>query len=108
MEHLSNLGISENFVYEKIFFIDDLLKSEDTLNQVESVGLVDFNELNKELEPKLSSKVHYIIDHHVDNNKYLETIKEKEITQVGSAVTLVAERIFNPMLFTFPDSELLG
>ena len=54
MEHLSNLGINENFIYENVFFIDDLLKSEDTLNHVESVGLVDFNELNKELEPKLS------------------------------------------------------
>ena len=48
------------------------------------------------------SKVHYIIDHHVDNNKYLETIKEKEVKHIGSAVTLVAQRILNPKLFTFP------
>jgi inorganic pyrophosphatase/exopolyphosphatase len=90
MEHLSKLGMNENFVNENILFIDDLLKTEDATSNVESVGLVDFNELNKELESKLMSKVHYIIDHHVDNNKYLETVKEKEVKHIGSAATLVA------------------
>jgi len=37
----------------------------------------------------LSDKVEYIVDHHVDNKKYLQTIKEKEIKLVGSAATLV-------------------
>lgn len=102
MEHLAKLGMNENFVYDNMLFLDDLLKTEESLAQVESVGLVDFNELNKELESKLSSKVHYIIDHHIDNNKYLETLKEKEVKHIGSAATLVAQRILNPKLFTFP------
>lgn len=61
---------------------------------MESVALVDFNELTKEMEQWLGSKVHYIVDHHVDNQLYLDTLIKKEIQLVGSATTLVIQNIF--------------
>ena len=69
--------MDQKFVFENLIFMDDLMASEDSLSTVESVGLVDFNQLNKELESKLESKVHYIVDHHNDNKLYLNTLKEK-------------------------------
>lgn len=74
-----------------VFFSDDF-EEEGSLASVESVALVDFNKLNVALEG-LSGKVHFIIDHHVDSELYLDTLKEKEIKLVGSAVTLIAQRI---------------
>jgi inorganic pyrophosphatase/exopolyphosphatase len=62
------------------------------LSKIETVALVDFNQLDKELE-ELGPKVEYIIDHHVDNGMYSETVKEKDIQLIGSATTLVAQRL---------------
>ena len=64
------------------------------MDTVESVGLIDFNKINEDLEPKLGSKIHYILDHHVDSNLYLDTLKEKKVTRVGSAHTLLVEKIW--------------
>jgi len=38
------------------------------MTKVESVGLIDFNKLNKELEQyNFIDKIHYIIDNHYDH-----------------------------------------
>lgn len=68
LQHLAVFGIDEIFMRENMVFKDDFMGQEDTVfSQVESVGLIDFNKLTKELSPVLSSKVHYIIDHHADH-----------------------------------------
>jgi hypothetical protein len=33
------------------------------------------------------------VDHHIDNNLYGETLKEKEILLIGSAATIVIDRL---------------
>ena len=38
--------------------------------------------------------MHYILDHHVDSKLYLNTLKEKTVTKVGSAHTLLIEKIW--------------
>jgi inorganic pyrophosphatase/exopolyphosphatase len=94
INHLNTFGMNDEFL-KNVIFNDDISESNDSLNDVESVALVDFNQLTKDLEPKLCDKIHYIIDHHVDSNMYLETIKHKEIKLIGSACTLVAQMIMN-------------
>ena len=59
------------------------------MQDVESVVLVDFNKLNPEFE-QLGEKVHFILDHHVDNNLYLESLVDKSIMLLGSAATLAS------------------
>lgn len=41
----------------------------------------------------MEKNVHYILDHHVDQELYLASIKEKKIQIIGSAATLVAEKL---------------
>ena len=48
----------------------------------------------------MGSKVTKIIDHHVDSNLYLGQLVEKQIDLIGSAATLVIERL----LSEFPGS----
>lgn len=43
--------------------------------------------------------MHHIIDHHVDNNLYLDSLKSKELKLIGSATTLVAEQLFSKDMF---------
>jgi inorganic pyrophosphatase/exopolyphosphatase len=86
MQHLARFDMDEKFINESFLFIEDL----QSFHQVESVGLVDFNQLNKEIDNHdLCNKIHYIVDHHVDNELYGDTLKEKDIRLVGSATTLV-------------------
>lgn len=35
--------------------------------EVESIGLIDFNRLDKNLADCFGDKVHYIVDHHADH-----------------------------------------
>ena len=61
-----------------MWFADDLKELD--LSTVESVGLVDFNRINKELEGfGLEDKVHYIIDNHGDHGLYGSSLKEKMV-----------------------------
>ena len=79
VEHLNKFGIDESFLKDNVIFADDFVKAEEAFESVESVALVDFNQLPSNLEPSLKSKVHYIVDHHIDNKVYLDTLIKKEI-----------------------------
>ena len=93
MEHLSTYDIDMDFLKENVIFKDDFEGQEkEVFSQIESVGMIDFNKLTKELS-FLSDKIHYIIDHHADHKLYLDTIKEKLIITCGSATTLVTQKI---------------
>jgi inorganic pyrophosphatase/exopolyphosphatase len=104
--HLSTFGIDEHFLRENIIFKDDFQGHEaEYFAGVESVGLIDFNKLTKELAC-LEDKVHYIIDHHADHKKYLETVKDKKIIICGSATTLIIQKMLTEShLFQSPISE---
>ena len=91
VKHLSNFGMDDDFLQNVIF--NDDVDQPNSLVEVESVALVDFNQLTKELEPLLNKKVHYIVDHHVDSNMYLETLKQKDLKLIGSACTLVCQKL---------------
>lgn len=67
------------------------------------MGLVDFNELTKDLSTQIGSKVQFVIDHHVDNCLYGDTIKHKEVKLIGSASTLVAAHLLEA---NFYDADL--
>ena len=56
---------------ENILFVDDkeLLEVANNAEKVESVGLVDFNEITSQFK-SLQDKIHFIMDHHVDNGLY--------------------------------------
>ena len=77
------------------------------MDTIESVGLIDFNKINEDLEPKLGPKIHYILDHHVDSNLYLDTLKEKKVTKVGSAHTLLVEKIWGSKNFAFVPKDVV-
>jgi len=71
-----------------VLFREDLLnfKAED----IESVVLVDFNQMEEEYHDKFENQVNHIVDHHHDNELYhLNIIKDRVIVKVGSACTLV-------------------
>jgi inorganic pyrophosphatase/exopolyphosphatase len=91
--HLSTFGIDEAFLKENVVFKDDFQGQEaEVFADVESVGLIDFNKLTKELSC-IKDKVHYIVDHHADHGLYLDTVKDKKITICGSATTLIVQKI---------------
>ena len=92
MEHLERFGIGEEFLKENVLFCDD--QEIKDVSKVESVALVDFNELNQQFS-ELGNKVHFIVDHHVDNGLYTDTLKEKEIKLIGSACTLVIHKLLS-------------
>jgi inorganic pyrophosphatase/exopolyphosphatase len=78
--HLANFGIDMEFLKANCIFKDDFAgKVAETFGSVESVGLTDFNKLTKECEATLKGKIHYIVDHHNDNNLYADTTIEREI-----------------------------
>lgn len=80
MAHLARFGIDEDFLNENIIFLDDFIDNPDEFfGNVESVGLIDWNKLPKDINPILGQKVHYIIDHHNDNQMYLNSLIEKRI-----------------------------
>ena len=75
--HLNKFGLNEKFRNQNIWFVDDLPNID--MTKVESVGLIDFNKLNKELEQyNFIDKIHYIIDNHYDHQKYSNSLKEKQ------------------------------
>ena len=93
LEHLALFGIDEPFLRENVIALDDFAgQEEQVFANVESVGLIDFNKLTKELIC-VSDKVHYIIDHHADHEKYLDSLKEKKIMICGSATTLIIQKM---------------
>ena len=82
-----------DFLKENVVFKDDFEGQEkEVFSQIESVGMIDFNKLTRELE-FLSDKIHYIIDHHADHELYLDTIKDKHIMTCGSATTLENQKM---------------
>ena len=105
VEHLKRFGIDEAFLRDHVIFADDILKPEEVFGSVESVALVDFNQLPKELDVWLKSKIHYIVDHHVDNNMYLDTLIKKEIQLIGSATTLVANKLLEGKEFFAEETD---
>jgi inorganic pyrophosphatase/exopolyphosphatase len=93
LQHLETFGIDEPFLRENVVFKDDFQEQEsEVFSQVESVGLIDFNKLTRELG-SLSNKVHFIIDHHADHKKYLGTVREKRVIICGSATTLIIQKM---------------
>jgi inorganic pyrophosphatase/exopolyphosphatase len=103
---LSVFGIDEVFLRENVVALDDFQDQEqEVFAEIESIGLIDFNKLTKELG-FLSNKVHYIIDHHADHKKYLNTIKEKKIMICGSACTLMIQKMLTDSdLFNSGDKQ---
>ena len=95
LENLSTFGIDNAFINANFLFVEDLRSNPELMDSVESVGLIDFNKINEDLEQKLGPKMHYILDHHVDSKLYLNTLKEKKVTKVGSAHTLLIEKIWS-------------
>jgi inorganic pyrophosphatase/exopolyphosphatase len=79
VEWLHENGFDEEFITNNIFFYDDLTKEgKNEKTTVESVGLVDFNQLTREAE-YLTSKVHIILDHHSDYKVYKDTCEVRDI-----------------------------
>ena len=105
--HLSTFGIDQAFLKDNVVFKDDFQGQEnEVFAQVESVGLIDFNKLTKELKC-LEDKVHFIIDHHADHEKYLETVKDKKLIICGSATTLIVQKMLTESeLFTSSSDPL--
>ena len=93
IEHLNKFGLDEAFLKENVIFADDLKLPDEGFKSIESIALVDFNQLPKEFESHLASKVHYIVDHHIDMNLYKDSLVEKEIKLIGSASTLVINKL---------------
>lgn len=91
--HLETFGIDEPFLRENVICKDDYQEQEDEVfAEVESVGLIDFNKLNKNISC-LQNKVHFIVDHHADHKKYMQTVKDKKIMICGSATTLIIQKM---------------
>ena len=67
---------------------------------ISEVALIDHNKLDQSQETLLSSKVTRIVDHHVDTGKYDGKLEEKQVELIGSATTLVVERL----LKEFPEA----
>ncbi len=87
------LGISS----DDLLFLDDQVPLDDLFAQDKlRFTLVDHNILRPRQE-HLSDAVERIVDHHADENKQypLLTEENKTIAIVGSATTLVAEKIFS-------------
>ena len=77
--------------------------------EVQSVGLIDFNTINGDLEPKYGPLIHYIIDHHVDSNLYLDSVKDKNVKLVGSAQSLLVNKIWTSnILDGIPQDQVAG
>ena len=105
VEHLDNFGMKEEFL-ENVIFNEDI-SQEWCFDEIESVAIIDFNQLPKEFEADLSGKIHYICDHHVDSNLYLDTLKsEKEVQLLGSCSTLVAQKMIEKTYTKVMDSDL--
>lgn len=75
---------------ESMLFQDDLLNL--PLDSINEFALIDHNKLDNS-QQYLESKITRIVDHHIDNNLYLEQLKEKEIKLIGSATTLVIDKL---------------
>ena len=100
VQHLAKFEMTQEWLNDNVLFQEDIFKPE-ALNDIESVSMVDFNELNPPLSKLLGNKVHHIIDHHVDNGLYSETLKSKEIDLIGSAATLVVNKLKNKITFDY-------
>jgi inorganic pyrophosphatase/exopolyphosphatase len=85
-----NMHLEEHKLQQsELIFLDDLT----TYDRIEEVALFDHNKLDNSQEGLLAKKVTRIVDHHVDNNMYSEQLVEKQIELIGSAATLVIERL---------------
>jgi inorganic pyrophosphatase/exopolyphosphatase len=88
-------GFDEDFITKNIFFYEDLVKEgEHDTTTVESIGMVDFNQLTREAE-YLEDKVHLILDHHADYHLYSDTLETKDVQLMGSCMTLLARRLLD-------------
>ena len=88
VRHLEQCGLL--YSLEHIFFAGEV-----PLETVSSVGLIDFNRLNKEIEP-LADRIDMILDHHLDEKLYSPV--EREIKPMGSATTLIVFKILKASL----------
>ena len=57
--------------------------------------MIDFNKLDTGMEKSFKSKVHYVIDHHADHHKYLDSLIEKKMLKCGSATTLIVSKLLS-------------
>eukprot|EP00347_Sterkiella_histriomuscorum_P007811 403347471 len=89
IQHLNQCKLIDNDAFPFIFQ-EDLLQLQ--IEEINEIGLIDHNKLDIS-EDHLKSKITRIIDHHVDNKLYQDTLKEKEIQLIGSAATLVIEKL---------------
>ncbi|CDW75375.1 UNKNOWN [Stylonychia lemnae] len=91
-QHLKSCQLDnlEEFVY------DDELKGIEQ-EQIDEIALIDHNKLDVS-QTFLEPKIRRIVDHHIDNNLYLEQLKEKDIKLIGSATTLVIDRFMSDFL----------
>jgi inorganic pyrophosphatase/exopolyphosphatase len=71
-------------------FLDELSALYPNRDDITAIALVDHNQLDIEQEQWLGKNVTYIVDHHVDNHAYADTVKAKEVRFIGSACSLVA------------------
>lgn len=62
------------------------------MTTIESIGMVDFNQLTRESD-YLQDKVHVILDHHADYELYSETLEIKDVQLMGSCMTLLSKRL---------------
>ena len=94
LKHLALFGIDEPFLRENVIFAEDFRDQEtEVFSDIESVGLIDLNRLDKKLADCFIKKVEYIVDHHSDHFHYLDSLKEKRILKCGSATTLIVEKL---------------
>jgi inorganic pyrophosphatase/exopolyphosphatase len=74
-----------------LFFIDQLNVNYPKRDDITETAIVDHNQLDPAQEEWLGKNVTRIVDHHIDNNCYNDTLKEKECHFVGSACSLIAK-----------------
>jgi len=73
-----------------ILFLDELKALYPNRDDITETALVDHNQLDMDQEEWLGKNVTRVIDHHIDNECYKDTLVEKEVRFIGSACSLLA------------------
>jgi len=93
----NNLEVSMHFAekcgipMDNVYYMDELCSQYDPAKVVETL-LVDHNLLDV-TQGQFGNNVTAIIDHHIENNAYLDTCKSRVVRFIGSACSLVALQI---------------
>lgn len=91
---------------DDLLFIDDEVPLNKLFNEGRlRLNLVDHNLLHPKQE-HLSAAVERIVDHHVDENKHYPLLESKVIETVGSATTLIAEKMLSNKQMITPELAL--